>query len=496
MSEKEKCFETWKEVMIYFLEHKVSKTKLYKASEYIKKKDTEITKESNPSKLDKLNKAREEKYKELITLRREAPSNEIPQLLDDICKKKLADGKKLIQATHVLRFSHSSASAQGIVLSAKHERPLLTTGSFKRQLVFDIAHNNGNLITVSRFFSLTCNDEKLIELVLKDNFSFLEQFSKNEKRIDLWKEGLSLLVEERTIKTGEKSRQMYFPVNINPELDKDYHLLIPLFSSSFCEEIYTWVNKLKFGEIQKNIKEAMKPKGSEEKPSKYHSDYAVSTPAIGVIKFGGAQPQNISMLNKSRSWKANKKDKVTYGITYLFSCQPSIWQAQFKPPVNKSSLFSDLYSSAIKTEVDYLRDFLLRFKQLDLSIKDPKRKRHLIRWVENIIDEFLFYISSIQNLSSGWTETKEIRLKEAHQLLLDPYRLDDDFQNKRQNIDWQLIIRADFAQWLNRQLRGKNKQFTPQAEHTRLWKKLLEKPLREHMECIEQETKQKMRGAV
>lgn len=496
MSEKEKGIETWEEVIIYFLEHKVSKTELYKASEYIRKKDAEIKKESVQSKLDKFNEAKEEKYKDLILLRKKATNDEIPPLLDEISKKKLADGKKLIQATHVLKFSHSSASAQGLVLTKKHERTLLSTGSFKRQLVFDIAHSNGNLITVSRFFALTCNNVRIIELVLKGDFSFLEQFSKDEKKIDQWKEGLSLLVEERIIKTGEKSRQLYFPDKINPESDKDYHLLIPLFSSSFCEEIYTWVNNIKFGETQKSIKDTMKSKGTEVKTSKYHSDDAVSTPSIGIIKFGGAQPQNISMLNKSRSWKANKKDRTTYGITYLFSCQPSTWQTQFKPPVNKSSLFNDLYNSAIRTEVDYLRDFLLRFKQLDLSIKDPKRKRHLIRWVENIIDEFLFYISSIQNLPSGWTATKEIRLKEAHQLLLDPYRLDDDFLAKRQNTDWQSIIRADFAQWLNRQLRGKDKQFTPQAEHTRLWKKLLEKPLREHMESIEQETKQKMREVV
>ncbi|HHL31773.1 MAG TPA: hypothetical protein ENJ41_04245, partial [Oceanospirillales bacterium] len=82
-----------------------------------------------------------------------------------------------------------------------------------------------------------------------------------------------------------------------------------------------------------------------------------------------------------------------------------------------------------------------------------------------------------------------IRLKKAHQYMLDPYRNDDAFQADRQNKDWQKEIRDDFAGWLNRQLRGKDKQFTPQTEHTKQWKKLLEQPLREHIEQIEQERK-------
>ena len=79
-----------------------------------------------------------------------------------------------------------------------------------------------------------------------------------------------------------------------------------------------------------------------------------------------------------------------------------------------------MHNSAISTEIDYLRDFLIRFKQLDISIKDPKRKRHLDRWVNNIIDEFLFYTGTIQNLPPGWTKNEQIKLKKSHQYLLDP----------------------------------------------------------------------------
>ena len=143
-----------------------------------------------------------------------------------------------------------------------------------------------------------------------------------------------------------------------------------------------------------------------------------------------------------------------------------------------------------------MRDFLLRFGKLDLSIKDPKRMAHLERWLSTIIDELLFYAGTIQNLPSGWSAIEDIKLKREHRYFLDPYRADENFLVARQCSNWQAVVCADFAQWLNRQLRGKEKQFTPQKEHTRLWKQLLESPLREFMEPIEFEVKQSMRESV
>ena len=180
----------------------------------------------------------------------------------------------------------------------------------------------------------------------------------------------------------------------------------------------------------------------------------------------------------------------------LFSTQPPTWQSQLKPPIYRKSLFDNFSSPTINKELIYLRDFLLRFKQLDLSIKDPKRMQHLERWMNTIIDEFLFYVGTIQNLPPGWSDREGIRLKKEHQYLLDPYRMDDAFQAARQSGDWQAVIRVDFAMWLNRRLRGKDRQFTPQKEHTRLWKKLLETPLREFMEPMEIELKQQARESV
>lgn len=490
-AESSSSFKTWEEVILDFFETRISTTKLFKARKFIEKKEKEIASEKDHKKSEQQIKSRNKKITELAELKKEAPSTEIRKWIDATSKKNLKEGRRIIKVTHALKFSHGSALPDGLNYKKKCNKPILSTGSLKRNLVYDFAHSNGNLISISRFLALSLNDQQVIDLILSNDFSFLKPFTNNSNQRETWEKGFSILVEERVIKTGDKAKQIYFPNKSNPEPDKDYDLIIPLFSSSLAEKIYSLETDIKFGKEHSEIVKAKKDKGKDSKNSRYHPGIAVKIPNLGVFKFGGAQPQNISMLNKSRSWKADKKDRTTYGITYLFHTSPPTWQSQLKPPIYRQSLFSNLYNAIIKTEIDYLRDFLLRFKQLDLSIKDPKRKRHLNRWVDNIIDEFLFYIASIENLPAGWSATDGVRLKVEHQYLLDPYRSDESFQAARQNRDWQKVIQDDFSKWINRQLRGGDSQFTPKSEHSRLWKRLLEQPLREHIEQTEQVIKQK-----
>lgn len=500
MSEESRKFETWKDVIVDFFESKIAASKLYKVRKYIEEKEKEIESEKDPKKLERLNKAKETKQLELQKLRREAPSTEIRQWIEKTAEKNIAKGKRIIKASHVLKFTHGSSVSDGLVVKEKSDDTLLTTSSFKKEIIYDLAHNNGALITISRFLALKLSSKMIIDLILKDDFDFLTPFYKDQKQLDKWKGGYKNLVEQREIKTADKAKQIFFPL-ISPdsqiaEENISYHLIVPMFPSSVAEEIYATITDLKYGKAQKEVRSCKNTRDSAKKPPKYHSNPCIDIPNLGVQTFGGAQPQNISMLNKGRLWKAEKKDQITWGITYLFSAHPPTWQSQLKPPIYRKSLFDYFSNSTINIELDYLRDFLLRFKQLDLSIKNPKRMRHLERWMDTIIDEFLFYVGTIQNLPSGWSDRQDINLKKEHQYLLDPYRMDEAFQSARQGRDWQAVIRADFAMWLNRRLRGKDRQFTPQKEHTRVWKKLLETPLREFMEPIEIELRQLVRESV
>ena len=176
---------------------------------------------------------------------------------------------------------------------------------------------------------------------------------------------------------------------------------------------------------------------------------------------------------------ANRQGKV-----FLFSSQPPSWEKQLKPPIYKESLFDGLSNYQINEDIKYLVEFLQRFKQIGLSYRGLKLSVHLERWIANIVDEVLYYANTIQKLPVSWSADENIRLKIEHQYFLDPYRDDEVFQAKRSTTDWQALVRDDFANWINRKLVKKDERFTPQAEHTQLWKKLFKDSLREDTETI------------
>ena len=384
-------------------------------------------------------------------------------------------------ATHVIKLTHSKIDSPSIFDSVSDKKDgYLTTSSLKEKII-DGAVAGNQFAPIFQFLELDMNGKKLAEeLANDDNLlkCFLREEKTEEDQLTQWNKGFRKALDSGEPATHSLAKQIYFPLIDEAEMvaaeGGNYHLLPNVISSSLAHTIYEKV----FDDLQKPVQKSVeKRKYSNTIHSKYIQRSHLSVTA--------SNHSNASQLNGKRG-----------GKLHLFPAQPPTWQSQLKPPINRTSLFSAVYNAPIRTELDYLRDFLLRFKQLDLSIKDPKRKRHLECWVNNIIDEFLFYVASIQNLPSAWSAADNIKLKPEHQYLLDPYRTDDVFQAARQSIDWQSVIRADFAQWLNRQLRGKDKLFTPQAEHTRLWKKLLEQPLREYMEPIEFEIKQQIKEAV
>ncbi|HFB66922.1 MAG TPA: type I-F CRISPR-associated protein Csy1 [Aeromonadales bacterium] len=488
MSEEQSQFQNWEQVIVHFFETKMAQSKLYKANDYVKKKQQEIKPEKDSKKKDKLISAKNKKLKELQELRGKAPLTEIREWLNKITDKEnkkapIKESHKISKATHVLKFSHSSAEAASIELKEKSDDLLLTTSSLKKRLVFDLAHNDGALISISRFLGLSLHQTQIVDLINNNEFDFLKAFKANDDEFNNWKEVLKNVVHLAEIKTADKAKQIYFPLTTPSQQisikDTVYHLITPLFPSSLAEELFLTIDFIKYGEEQKSSKEQAKQE--KDKPARYHPNTIINYTNLGIQNFGGEYPRNVSMLNADRGGRA-----------YLFSSQPPTWQSQLKAPVDKESLFDYFSTPSLNNDIHYLREYLLRFERLGLSIKDPTREEWIVSKVQednengfsSIIDEVLFYVGSIQNLRPGWTDIESIKLKDEHQYFLDPYRDDKAFQNQRKTRDWQSVIRHDFAQWLKRKLAG-DKQFTPQHEHTRLWQRLFATPLREHCEMIE-----------
>ncbi len=466
-------YASWKEVVINFFEHKVGTSKLFKERERLDKKKNDLEKELDTKKIEKIKSNIKKNEETLKNLRKNAPRTEVRDWIDIVTKKNISVGKRIIKATHALKFTHSSAPNSGVLVNDIENDILLTTATLSKNRAYDLAYNNGNLITVSRFLSLDLNGKWIFDCILENKFDFLEGFYESEEQLKDWKKGLSSLIEERTIRNAEFTKQIYFPIN---EKEAKYQILAPLFSTSIAENIFFKITDIIFDSVQVEIRK----KRAKKETVKYCKDILIEYPNKSVVKFGGSQPQNVSMLNKGRKWKADLKDKTTYGICYLFNSSPPTWHSKLKPPIYKRSLFNESSIAwQARENIDYLRDFLMRFEKIELSIKAPKRKKWVDSWVNNIIDEVFFYISSIQTLPSGWSDSSDIKLKLEHQYLLDPYRNNKEFQAARKNVDWQSVICKDFSNWLNYKLSGKTKQFTPQNTNTRIWYNLFEQALRE-----------------
>ncbi|WP_321368797.1 type I-F CRISPR-associated protein Csy1 [uncultured Desulfuromusa sp.] len=377
-------------------------------------------------------------------------------------------------ATHVAKLTHSSikgASSFFVQPDVENSVPYLSTSNLSNPII-DSAIDNAAYTPVVNLLKLELNGKSIATLLSANDSLPFQNLTSDKEQLGHWVKEFSAALSAPNLASHSLAKQIYFPISTRPF---SYHLLCILNSSTMAHRV--------FESFSKNKDEAQNKFFDK---NKFHKSEVIRYPGRATLALTSMDSaKNVSPLHSKRG-----------GKLHLFPTRPPTWQTQLKPPIYRKSLFDDFYNSSIHAELDYLRDFLLRFKQLDLSIKDPRRMRHLERWVNNLIDEFLFYVSTIQSLQSGWSIQEGIMLKREHQYLLDPYRMDEAFQSARQGGDWQAVIRADFALWLNRQLRSKDNQFTPQKEHTQLWKKLLEVPLRELMEPIEIELKQQARWSV
>lgn len=475
MYEKNKV-NSWRDVIILFFQTKINSSALAKASKYIDEKTIQLASELNDKKRKKLLDSIERKKLEFNNLK--SHPEEITEWIDKAAATNIAVGSRIIKTTHPLKFSHSSAPNDGVLIEHEDQLPLLTTASIPNDSkVFDMAHNNGALISISRFLALTYDGDAIYDLIFANDFSFLEGLYQNKEQLEAWKSGFLRLIEKRNMKSASFTKQVYFPVDID-----SYHLLSPLTSSTLAESIFTKITDAKYR------------KRSERFVGGSGLNYRLTIPKskTAFIRVGGNNPQNVSMLNRGRNFKLYKDSKSSFGVYSVVSSAPPVWQSQLKPPIYTNSFFYELSKNdEVKENIQYLTDFLIRFENLQLSIKDPKRMRWLVEWVENLVDEVLVYVKSIQALPAGWSAIEGVKLKVEHQVLLDCRRQDEQFLEMKNTNDWQAVVIQDFANWLNSQLTKVNDQFTPQDSHSKLWKRIFKDNFGEQfdIEILAQEEK-------
>ncbi len=379
-----------------------------------------------------------------------------------MANKKIASGKRIIKVTHTTKFTHTSAHNDGLaVMYVKDNQGYFCSDSMK-DLQYDLAHNNGNLVTVSRFLALENDDKMILDLILEDSFDFLEGFYRNKEQLEEWKQGLAMIVEKREITSCDKLKSIYFPVD---DSHKSYHLLTPLYATSLSQQIFIDRTAAKYSKRNDTF--------TSGNGNIYFADMAYTN-------YGGEHAKNVSMLNANRGGKG-----------FLFSCQPPVWENQYSQYQRQREIFDGgILRFRSQETLTFLTDFILRFQNVELSLAAPKRKIWLEQWVNKILDTVTAYADEIIfSHNAGWTSSIPNKLNKEYQFWLDPYNDDAIFQQNRQKTSWEQKISTDFVQWLSRNIRylaeKEKKDFNGSDWIKGLFRDLANEKLRQHRMNLE-----------
>ncbi|MGX5175306.1 type I-F CRISPR-associated protein Csy1 [Aliikangiella sp. IMCC44653] len=366
------------------------------------------------------------------------------------------NAKNITFATHVTKLTHSAIDSPSIFNTVEATKDSHLSSSSLANAAIDGAVQGNQYSPIYQFLELEVGGKKLAGEFVNLDTVLLEAFAENYAQMLVWNRGFSAATSVGIPRAHFLLKQTYFPVSEN-NTSSSYHLLCNVVSSSKAQALHEF--------SRRNSKDIFKIKDS----NKYSDETYFNFPNKASIAITASNHSNASQLNGKRG-----------GRLGLFSCQPPVWHSQIKPPIYSGSFFYELSKNyEVKENVQYLSDFLTRFESLQLSIKEPKRMRWIVEWIENLTDEVLVYVKSIQALPVGWSATEGIKLKLEHRVLLDCYRQDEQFSEIKNSSDWQAIIIQDFAAWLNNRLVKANEKFTPQNAHTKLWMKIFKANFRE-----------------
>ena len=351
-------------------------------------------------------------------------------------------------ATHVAKLTHSSNKGSSIfdkTTSANHA--YLTTNMLK-ELEVDTATANNKSAPAGEILTLQINDKSLLDYVKENDRSVFEHLTDSQEHIDNWISCFKQAYDSDQKTSHFLSKQVYYPID-----NEHYHLLLPLVSSSMAHALF-----LKFEESTLIMKQKNK--------KKYHVKLACSYPNKASLYRASRKKNNTSSLNGKRSGKIE-----------LLPNFPPKWESGQQLPLKQTSLFSRQLSIKLQEKIQGLQRLLLVIKSKGLGSKKPEIHQVIVGHVNDIAQAFFVEIMkfSLLNNEKGWSQKSSLPLPQ--QLLLEPYRDDDEAMQEKNRKQWLYEVTDDFAAWLNMQLKHKQLNLTPIQQ--RLWKDIFSPQLRD-----------------
>lgn len=364
-------------------------------------------------------------------------------------------------ATHVAKLTHSKIDSSSLNDSINSSRPDVLTTSSLSEIIVDGAVAGNQYAPIYQFLSLDYDNVNLAQALTQPNNTLLKPFAKDNLQLAEWNERFKQVTQSSTLSTHSLAKQVYFPINSDTLEQTRYHLLCPLISSSLAQHLFTTL----FNDELKLIRKQYFDK-------KYHAEVFYDYPQKAAIAVTASNHSNASQLNGRRG-----------GKLYLFNAKPPVWQTQIKPPNYESNMFNHEALNHLCYEN------VKGFQAMFLGAIDVYRKPHIMagikKWIEAIGDDVIAYASLIQQLPAGWSADSKLENNNIeHCYFLDCHRQDNSFVIKQQSNDWQAVIAHDFGSWINSKLNKNSKNFTPQAEHRKLWHKLFAQQLRDYLDIF------------
>lgn len=353
-----------------------------------------------------------------------------------------------IQAvTHVLKATHPDArgSSLHVVPDTLPSHNEIGSHLLGEDFAEDVV-GNAAALDVFKFLKTEVDGRRLLQWMQSGDADLKSALADDEATAIEWMSAFASLVRPVTEPvTHAMAKQVYWLVGDDPLDDSQYHLLQPLFSSSLAHAVHGDIQDARFGEANKEARQAFREKKPCDRP---YRDYR----NLVARKLGGTKPQNISQLNSERG-----------GVNYLFaSLPPPAWQPSGLNLLKHDSAFECLiWFGGMRELVRALSDFLH-------GDHDPTMETRLHREVleQAIAQEMAMFGATVRGqYAAGWTREPQCQLPRRQQLWLDPDRItlplrddpqqradDEDFNTAYEQGIWADEVAADFGDWLNARL--------------------------------------------
>lgn len=289
---------------------------------------------------------------------------------------------------------------------------------------------NAAALDVYKFLKLCHEGRSFLELAVQGDSDFAAALSDDAELARQWVAAFSSLVRARDhLSSHTKAKQLYWLVGNDAHVPSSFHLLAPLYPSSLVHRIYQQLQEDRFSDEAKASRAARKTGTFHKRPVREYT-------FLVIQKLGGTKPQNISQLNSERR-----------GDNFLLASVPPIWKSQaVRPLLGVNSLF--LVYGRRRTVAQLaraLRQFLIDNPPQNVSTRSKVRD-----WVQSLIDELVQFQATLLTLKRGWSQADDCLLPVAQRAWLDP---DGQGLAATNEEDASAAVAADFARWVNEQLR-------------------------------------------